>query len=295
MDHSRNEGIGRVLREIAAVLDEQSASPYRANAYRNAAGAVEHWREDVGDLLAREGTAGLHKIPGVGASLAATIRDVVRLGHSPVLDRLRGTLDPEHLFRTIPVIGPELAHRIHEELHVESLEELEAAAWDGRLARVPGVGPRRLSAIKTGLDAALARVRAKAPDAHDYEPSVDMLLEVDREYRAAATRGELPMIAPRRMNPGGEATLPVLHVTHGDWHFTALYSNTPRAHALNKTRDWVVLYYHRDDRPERQCTVVTETHGPLAGRRVVRGRERAPSVARGGVSSDVFAPRSEAH
>jgi len=38
-------------------------------------------------------------------------------------------------------------------------------------------------------------------------------------------------------------------------------------------RDWVVIYFHRDNRSEGQRTVVTETRGPLAGRRVVRGRE----------------------
>jgi hypothetical protein len=53
---------------------------------------------------------------------------------------------------------------------------------------------------------------------------------------------------------------------------TALFSNTARAHALGRTHDWVVLFYERNG-DEGQCTVVTETRGPLAGRRVVRGRE----------------------
>jgi hypothetical protein len=46
-----------------------------------------------------------------------------------------------------------------------------------------------------------------------------------------------------------------------------------KAHELGKTKDWVVVYFHLDSEPESQCTVVTETRGPLAGRRVVRGRE----------------------
>jgi hypothetical protein len=52
-----------------------------------------------------------------------------------------------------------------------------------------------------------------------------------------------------------------------------LYSNTAQAHQLGRTRDWVVLYFYDDEHTEGQHTVVTETHGPLAGRRVVRGRE----------------------
>ncbi|MCJ7450875.1 MAG: hypothetical protein MUO39_00155, partial [Steroidobacteraceae bacterium] len=55
--------------------------------------------------------------------------------------------------------------------------------------------------------------------------------------------------------------------------YTALYSNTALAHELDRTRDWVVLFFYDDDHVEGQHTIVTETHGPLTGRRVVRGRE----------------------
>lgn len=51
-----------------------------------------------------------------------------------------------------------------------------------------------------------------------------------------------PRAAPRRFNPKGKAWLPILHTQRGPWHFTALYSNTARAHDLKKTGDWVVLY-----------------------------------------------------
>ncbi|HEX6053193.1 MAG TPA: hypothetical protein VFZ21_28190, partial [Gemmatimonadaceae bacterium] len=58
----------------------------------------------------------------------------------------------------------------------------------------------------------------------------------------------------------------------GSRHYTALFSNTARAHELRKTRDWVVLYFDGRD-GERQHTIVTATTGPCKGRRVVRGRE----------------------
>jgi putative hydrolase len=103
---------------------------------------------------------------------------------------------------------------------------------------------------------------------------VNVLLDVDREYRARADAKTLRMIAPKRFNPDGEAWLPILHTDRDKWHFTALYSNTARAHELGKVRDWVVLYFHSDSGGEAQRTVVTETHGPLPGQRVVRGRER---------------------
>jgi hypothetical protein len=64
-----------------------------------------------------------------------------------------------------------------------------------------------------------------------------------------------------------------MHAQRGEWHFTALFSNTARAHQLGRTRDWVVIYYYDHDHLESQCTVVTETAGPLKGLRVIRGRE----------------------
>jgi putative hydrolase len=104
-------------------------------------------------------------------------------------------------------------------------------------------------------------------------PGVDLLLAVDDEYREKARAGLLQLIAPRRMNPEHKAWLPVLHKRHDPWHFTALFSNTERAHLLHRVYDWVVIFCE-----EGQYTVVTERRGALAGRRVVRGRE--PECAR---------------
>jgi hypothetical protein len=104
-------------------------------------------------------------------------------------------------------------------------------------------------------------------------PGVEILLDVDREYREKARAGSLPRIAPRRLNPEGKAWLPVLHKRVGPWHFTALFSNTIRAHEMHRVYDWVVIYFE-----DGQYTVVTERRGTLTGKRVVRGRE--PECAR---------------
>jgi hypothetical protein len=84
-----------------------------------------------------------------------------------------------------------------------------------------------------------------------HQPSVEELLDVDREYRQKAAAGELPLTAPQRFNPTGDRWLPVLHTRRGSRRYTALYSNTERARRLGRLRDWVVLYV-RDDAGERQ-------------------------------------------
>ena len=98
------------------------------------------------------------------------------------------------------------------------------------------------------------------------------LLALDQRYRAMAAAGALQKIAPKRFNPEAAMWLPILHTEQDAWAFILLFSNSARAHALGRTRDWVVIYFERDGH-ENQCTVVTEMADPLEGRRVVRGRE----------------------
>jgi putative hydrolase len=117
-----------------------------------------------------------------------------------------------------------------------------------------------------------AGARVSAPEIAESKPDIGLLLGIDRQYRQKAEADELPRIAPQRNNPDGAAWLPILHTYDDGWHFTALFSNTDRAHELGRVRDWVVIYFERDGH-EGQCTVVTEYRGPLTGKRVVRGRE----------------------
>lgn len=271
-----NEDIAGRLDEVALILAEQGANRFRVQAYHQAAAVLRGLEKPVSQIFAEEGLAGLEKLPGVGESIGRAIRGILRHGKLAMLDRLRGDHDPIALLSSVPGIGKVLAWKLHEDLGLESLEDLESAAHDGRLKVVPGLGSKRLAGIRDSLAHRLGRVRkplpSMLPPAESAEPSVMELLDVDAEYRREAAAGTLKKIAPRRFNPEGEFWLPVLHTTRGRRHYTALYSNTARAHELRKTRDWVVLYF--DDRDgERQWTVITSEFGRLKGLRIVRGRE----------------------
>jgi DNA uptake protein ComE-like DNA-binding protein len=267
-----NADIARLLERVAALLEAQDANPFRVRSYRNAAMHLKAAPREARELLNEGGVEALRTIEGVGEGLARTIVEIVETGHLTLLDRLESETAPEALLMRLPGIGPKLAHRLHDELGIMSLEELEQAAVDGRLGRVEGVGAKKAETIQAAIAGMLGARRFRGPRTLPERPSVEALLDVDAEYRTKAGRGELPTIAPRRFNPTHERWLPVLHTRRDDWEFTALYSNTQRAHELGRTHDWVVIYYHRDRR-EDQCTVVTATHGPLEGRRIVRGRE----------------------
>lgn len=276
-----NEEIADHLDQIADYLELQEANPHRVRAYRMGAKSVRTADQSVAEFVAEEGSVALERLPEIGRGLAWLIGELVNTGRSSRMDRLRGEITPEDLFQRVPGVGPELAHRIVETLHIGTLPELEQAAHDGRLATVAGFGRKRVQAVRDVLASILARAgRRRAQGGQSpttapatNRPPVALLLAVDEQYRQRAAAGALRKITPRRFNPDQLAWLPILHTEIDDCEFTALFSNTARAHELGKTDDWVVIYCDQAGH-EGQHTVVTETSGPLKGKRVVRGRER---------------------
>ena len=272
--NDENASIAGALSDYADLLEAQGEDGFRIRAFRRASETIVSLARPLRDIFEAEDFDGLTALPGIGRGIGAAIVEMLTTGRWAQLERLKGESAPEQLFRTLPGVGPVLARRLAEDHDLESLEDLEEALRHGAPG-IEGIGPRRRKALEAILSERLGRRLRRAP-AHPAAspPPVGMMLDVDRMYRERAAAGTLRKIAPRRFNPDGEAWLPILHARHGDWHFTALYSNTGRAHDLGRTRDWVVIYHHLADGPEERCTVVTETHGPMAGERVVRGRER---------------------
>ena len=270
-----NHEVATKLREIAQLLRTQQANPFRVNAYLHAADTLDSLGRNVAELMQATGIKGLVALPGIGEGIARSIYEYVATGRMSRLENLRGAADPVKLFCSIPTVGRVLAERIHDQLHVDSLEALENAVREGQLHKVEGLGSKRREAIEAWLQKHLDEQRRQSsPVARASNgPPVELILRVDNEYRQKASADKLPRITPKRFNPENKAWLPILHTTHDHWHFTALYSNTARAHQLGHTADWVVIYFYDDHHREGQHTVVTETHGSLQGWRVVRGRE----------------------
>lgn len=279
-----NEQIAQKFEQIAGLLEGRGDNPYRVQAYRNAADTLRDLDRGVREIAEQEGLEGLERLPGIGRSLSRAILEFLSTGSMSVISQIKGRADAVDLLATLPGIGCDMAERIYEHLGVETLEELEMAARSGDLAEVPGFGPKRVRGIIDALAGRLGR-RGRRAAAHEIEPPIDEILDVDREYREKAAANRLRTIAPKRFNPTGEAWLPVLNTRRDGRFYTALFSNTPRAHELGRTGDWVVIYY---DGPEGggQSTVITQRGGPLSGQRIVRGREKE--------SADYYARRRKA-
>ena len=310
-----NDEVAIAFEQVADLLETQGDDYYRIRAYRKGAQSIRAQDRPVVNIFEAEGVVGLEQLPYIGKRLAASIKELAQTGDLSLLARLQSESSPERLFTRIPGIGPVLARRIHKALDIDSLEALEQAAHDGTLAQLSGFAEGRTMLIRDSVGAMLDRAAARqlrraTSEAMSREtagtisspsiaqrsqsstdrqqpleqtvdsPSIELLLEVDAQYRYLAKAGQLRMVTPRRFNPEGKPWLPVMKLQKEGWSFNALYSNTARAHELDKTHDWVVVYYEKVDEQvshRGQCTIVTETHGARRGDRVVRGELAAAS------------------
>jgi len=170
-DTPANEEIAVVLEQMAAVLEEREANPYRIGAYRQAAQTIRAHGEPLTGLYAEGGVNALMELPGVGESLSAHIARYIETGRLGRRSRQDDAFDPVVLFSSIPGVSRALARRIVDELGVTTLDALERAAYDGRLLGLKGVGRQTVAALRLQLNSllqwtALERRRLLRDDAY---------------------------------------------------------------------------------------------------------------------------------
>ncbi|MDG1807478.1 MAG: helix-hairpin-helix domain-containing protein [Pirellulaceae bacterium] len=284
-----NTELAQNLQRAAELLLEQGANRFRAAAYEKAAQSIRKSTVPLWRIYEAGGIFGLENIDGVGRTISRALQQLICGERWPLLQRLQGGDSAETAFASVPSIGPKLAKRIHDELHVESLAELQVAAWDGRLIALEGFGEKRLRAVKESL---LARGRTSEismrSDGGACTDSVDLtseipvseLLDIDDEYAFKSIQRKIIHIAPKKNNPHNRAWLPILHTARENRHYTALFSNSDHAHAMGTTKDWVIIYLedHNHRGQHGRWTVITSRFGKLRGKRIVRGREKACEI-----------------
>jgi DNA polymerase (family 10) len=143
------QAVARVLDQIASHLELQNENPFKIRAFRMGARTIVGVAGEPAQWLA-EGV--LDDVPGIGAGIQAVIRDLVQSGRSTMLDELREHVPPGLIeMLRISGLGVAKVRTIHERLHLESIPELEAAARDGRLAALPGFGPKTAENVLRGI------------------------------------------------------------------------------------------------------------------------------------------------
>jgi DNA polymerase (family 10) len=160
-----NQAIARILREIADLLEIRDDNPFKIRAYRNGADIVSNHPHD----LARLNEAGLREIPGIGKDLAARIREISETGDAGYHRELVAEFPSTILdLLNLQGVGPKTVAMLYRELGIRTVEDLEAAARDGRIRSLRGMGAKKEGLILKALeDRKRFAGRHLLPDAHD--------------------------------------------------------------------------------------------------------------------------------
>ena len=138
------------LNQLAAYLELRGESRFRSRAYERAARTIASLDTDDLGALDRAGT--LADVPGVGPAVLSVLRELITTGESSYLERVRADIPPGLLeLLHVPGLATQKIQLLHEELGIDSVDALEAAAMDGRLAKLKGFGPKTAQRILKGI------------------------------------------------------------------------------------------------------------------------------------------------
>jgi DNA polymerase (family X) len=200
-----NADLAAAFLQVAALLELQNANPFRVRAYRNAARVLGELKLDLAAQLAQGRS--LPKLPGIGADLAAKIREFASTGHLALLDRLRKDL-PAGVTELldVPGLGPKRVRALYDELHVHTPAQLLRAARDGRVRGLHGFGAKTEEHIAQAIERHLAQSRRfKLAVAAQYAghlvdhlqraPGIDRVVAAGSLRRCRDTVGDVDLLA----------------------------------------------------------------------------------------------------
>ena len=139
-DYMDKKAVAQVLEQIASFLELKGENPFRIRAFRTAARAITGFQRDLRESLS---DGSLASVKGVGPATLQIVKELVATGRASMLEELREQIPPG-LVEMLEISGLGVAkiRQIHDLLGIDSLPELEAAAHDGRLAKLPRFGPK---------------------------------------------------------------------------------------------------------------------------------------------------------
>jgi DNA polymerase (family 10) len=142
--------VANALEEIAALLELKGENAFKVRAFQNAARTVETL---PGDLAEASESGALAEVKGIGPATLEVVRECLATGRSSALDSLR-TEVPAGLVQMLRIsgMGSAKVRAVREQLGITTLEGLEAAARDGRLAALKGFGEKTAAKILKGLE-----------------------------------------------------------------------------------------------------------------------------------------------
>jgi DNA polymerase (family 10) len=198
-----NPEVAGLFEEVADLLELREANPFRVRAYRNAGRMLR----DLPEPLAGKTEEELQELPGIGADLAGKIKTVLDTGDLPLRQELRQQVAPGlRDFVAVPGLGPKRARTLHEQLHIDSLDQLRRAAEQHHIRKLRGFGAKTEENILHALEGreesgrrvllAEAKVYADAAVRHlKRAPGVGRVEVAGSFRRRMETVGDLDLLA----------------------------------------------------------------------------------------------------
>ncbi|MGE5693098.1 MAG: DNA polymerase/3'-5' exonuclease PolX [Candidatus Zixiibacteriota bacterium] len=152
MKRISNQEVARIIAEIGEYLDMEGV-PFKPRAYEKAAQAVGDLDKRVSEIYASGGLKALEQIPGVGASIAKKIEELLKTGRLKYYDLLKKKVPVDLAgLRKIEGLGPKSIKKLYEELGVKTVTDLERATKAGKVAKLEHFGAKSEENIKKGLE-----------------------------------------------------------------------------------------------------------------------------------------------
>lgn len=147
-----NARIADVFDELAQLLEFTGENPFRIRAYRNGAKAIRELNRSVAEILA-DPDHDLADVPGIGKTLAEKSATLIETGTLPQLQKLQEQIPATVIqFARIPGMGAKKAARLHDELGLETLDQLRDACTAQQVRKLKGFGAKMEQAILEGLE-----------------------------------------------------------------------------------------------------------------------------------------------
>jgi DNA polymerase (family 10) len=172
------EQVAEILVEIGILLELKGENPFKTRAYANAARAIEGLSEPLTKIVAENR---LGEIKGVGEALTKKITELVTTGRLKYYDELKASIPPGLIaMLEIPGLGPKKIQALNQKLGVDSVEKLEAACKNGRVAELDGFGEKTQANILEGIER--RRTYASKHLLNDAWGAAELLLDGLREH-----------------------------------------------------------------------------------------------------------------
>ena len=268
-----NQDFARTFNLIGDLLELKGENVYKISAYHKAADTILNSPASV-ETLWREGR--VKELPGVGEAIAGKIDELLTTGHLLFLERLEEEIPPDLVtLLGVPGIGTKTAMLLYKHLGIKGLAELEAAARDGRVAAVPGMGQKKQDSLLKSIEALHKR--------DDHKILLGIALPCARQIMLDMIKADpnLRQLEPTGAIRRGEETVDLISIVAGTqdtYETLETFRKLPMIEQIVRERDYKLEAVLKNGLrveliacfPEQLATTLVMTTGTLEHRQQLR-------------------------